>query len=372
MNTADKTVTHYRKHILCAVGILVFVLGTHVASAETILRLEAPEIGAQLTEEAKKRQAQEAPSSPETDTPLPTSSTPDATTGAPEISPAPETPPADPFPQPAGEEPLVEAVGPIVDSAVAPNPTAPMVFEELSEEELDELYAEVEAQAAVNVWDPFESFNRDMYAFNDTLNSWVLTPVSKAWAYVIPDEIRMVTHNFFYNIAAPRRIINCLLQGNFKGAGVELGRFAVNTIMGLGGFGDVASAIEPLKQTYDADTDQTLGRYDVPEGPYLVLPVLNFFTIRSLAGWGGDIAMHPFTYVPDASYVLTATSAVRIVNDMSFRLGTYETLRDASIDPYATFRDAYVQYRRKKAQEAKVRQTASEVKVPAEEALVFP
>jgi len=225
--------------------------------------------------------------------------------------------------------------------------------EELSENELDDLYAEVEAQAAVNVWDPFESFNRDMYALNDTLNTVILNPVSKSYAYIMPEEIRMVIHNFFYNLAAPKRILNCLFQGNLNGMGVELGRFFINTVMGFGGFGNVASAVEPLKNTYDADTDQTLGKYDISEGPYIVLPILNFFTFRSLFGFGGDTLMYPLTYVPNGGYISVGASAARIINDMSFRLNAYEALKDASIDSYATFRDAYVQYRRKKVQDAK-------------------
>ena len=353
--------------VLAIMGMLVLNAGN--AQSETILRLKSPEIGTQINEELEKKSVEQAlqETGPKTSPFVePQAAPPSLISPSPAIQTDFQTERKEsPFPEEASQDPLIETVGPIVDPEITPDPQAPMAVEDLSEEELDELYAEVEAQAAVNVWDPFEDFNRDMYAFNDTLNNWLLSPLSTLWSYVIPEEIRMVLHNFFYNLTAPKRILNCLFQGNFRGAGVELGRFAVNTVMGLGGFGDIASAIEPLKQTYDADTDQTFGRYDVLEGPYIVLPVLNFFTFRSLVGMGVDTLMHPFTYVQNAGLALTGATAIRLVNDASFRLGAYETLRDASIDPYATFRDAYVQYRRKKAQEAKDFRSVSGAGIPS-------
>ena len=95
-----------------------------------------------------------------------------------------------------------------------------------------------------SIADPLEPFNRAMYHFNDKLYFWVLKPVAQGYQKVVPEVARVGVSNFFTNLTSPIRFVNCLLQGNFRGAASELGRFVVNTLWGIGGLLDPASSEE--------------------------------------------------------------------------------------------------------------------------------
>ena len=212
---------------------------------------------------------------------------------------------------------------------------------------LDE--TKVKEQDAVTIADPLEPFNRAMYHFNDKLYFWVLKPVAQGYNKAVPETARVSVSNFFSNITFPIRFVNCLLQVNFDGAARELGRFMVNTVFGIGGFLDPASRKGANLEKQDNDFGQTLGVYGVGQGFYVMWPILGPSSPRDTVGLVGDSFLHPVSYI----YPWEAAAGIRMydrVNDTSLKIGDYESLKDAAIDPYVAIRDAYAQYRHKKIQ----------------------
>jgi phospholipid-binding lipoprotein MlaA len=206
-------------------------------------------------------------------------------------------------------------------------------------------YVEEEsAPEKAGIADPLEPFNRAMHHFNDKLYFWVLKPVARGYGKVVPEVARIGVSNFFSNIGSPVRIANCVFQANFAGAARELGRFVVNTIWGIGGFLDLASGNAVNLPKQDEDFGQTLGVYGLGQGFYINWPIFGPSSPRDTVGMIGDLFLHPFTYLIDAD-VLAGIKAYDKVNATSLAIGDYESLKDAAVDPYVAFRDAYVQYR---------------------------
>ena len=199
--------------------------------------------------------------------------------------------------------------------------------------------------------DPLEPFNRAMYHFNDKLYFWVLKPVAQGYKAVVPEVARIGVGNFFTNIAFPIRFVNCLLQANFKGATIEVGRFVLNTLGGMGGFLDPASHEDVGLAMQDEDFGQTLGVYGVGQGFYIVWPILGPSSPRDTLGTVGDYFTHPLFYYDGPWLIPWGLWAYDKVNDTSLRIGDYESLKEAAIDPYVALRDAYVQYRLNKVKE---------------------
>jgi len=209
---------------------------------------------------------------------------------------------------------------------------------------LDELDAEDEAAETDSVWDPLYGWNKAMFHFNDKFYFWFAKPVAQGYKAVVPYEIRDSLRNFFFNIFAPVRVTNCLLQGKFNRAGSEFGRFFVNSTAGVLGLGDPAKNFPALNPPSE-DMGQTLGVYGISNGPYLVLPILGPATVRDAVGMFADrFLFNPFSYTDtfELSLGLTATN---YLNDASFRIGDYEALKDSAIEPYESMRDFYIQYR---------------------------
>ncbi len=203
--------------------------------------------------------------------------------------------------------------------------------------------------AVINVPDPLAPFNRAMYVFNDRAYFWVLKPVALAYRKVAPEQFRLCVKNFFYNIAAPIRFANCLLQGKFTSAARELTRFFINSTVGCGGLNDL-TPLYPDLQTHPEDLGQTFGRYGIGEGFYIVLPLLGPSSLRDTIGMVGDIFIDPVTYF-NTTTIGIGTRALDMINLTSFRIGDYEAIKDAAIDPYEALRNGYLQYRRKQVSE---------------------
>jgi phospholipid-binding lipoprotein MlaA len=197
--------------------------------------------------------------------------------------------------------------------------------------------------------DPLEPFNRAMYHFNDKLYFWALKPVARGYNLVIPEPARVSVKNFFSNLRFPIRFVSSLLQADFSGAATELGRFAVNTIWGVGGLLDPSSSQQLNLPKRDADFGQTLGVYGVGQGFYIVWPILGPSSPRDSAGIVGDFFLYPVSYI-SPWYDWLAVRAYEEVNDTSLSIGDYESLQEAAIDPYVALRDAYSQYRQKKVE----------------------
>lgn len=232
------------------------------------------------------------------------------------------------------------------DQTTAASPVEAPGGGEFDEAFMDEDEAEI---AAAAVADPLIHFNRAMFTFNDRLYLWVLEPVARGYRAVLPVVVRTCVKNFFRNLAAPVRIVNSLLQGKPRLASAALGAFVVNTTAGVAGLGDPASR-HPELNPGDEDLGQTLGRYGVGNGIYLVLPFLGPSTLRDTVGLIGDRFLAPATYVLTTAESGAATG-VEVVNFTSFHIGEYQSLKAAALEPYVALRDAYVQYRRKKVSE---------------------
>jgi ABC-type transporter lipoprotein component MlaA len=156
--------------------------------------------------------------------------------------------------------------------------------------------------------------------------------------------------NFFVNLLFPVRFVNSILQGNFRGAGIELSRFMVNSTLGLGGLFDPSSRGLNLPMQ-DEDLGQTLGVYRMGHGVFLTVPVLGPYTVRSLLGWVGDTYLDPVTWYLDPLLWRWGVKGYKKFNEVSLTLGDYEALKEAAIDPYVAIRNGYVQYRNTKVKE---------------------
>jgi phospholipid-binding lipoprotein MlaA len=217
----------------------------------------------------------------------------------------------------------------------------------------EDLAAEDDLEAgeapSVRIADPLAPWNRAMFQFNDKLYFWALKPAARAYKATVPRLARKGVENFFHNLGTPIRLVSDLLQFNIRDAAVELGSFMINTTWGVAGFGNLFAG-NPEAKTPDADLGLALARHGVGNGIYLVWPFLGPSTVRDTAGWVGGLFLDPVSYVQplEASLGVRAYSEV---NATSFRIGDYESLKDAAIDPYLAVRDAYLQNRAKKVRE---------------------
>ncbi len=207
---------------------------------------------------------------------------------------------------------------------------------------------EEDEAATVQVADPLRWFNEAMFKFNDKAYFWVLKPAAKGYSKVMPKPAREGIRNFFNNLLMPVRFVNCILQGKGKAATGELGRFVMNSTVGVLGFGNPAAKYPNLNPD-EEDLGQTFGRYGIGNGFYLVWPILGPSTLRDTVGDVGDWYLDPVTYVNPmlAEYGIKAGE---MVNETSLRIGEYENLKEAAIDPYTAFRNAYLQYRKGKVE----------------------
>ncbi len=193
--------------------------------------------------------------------------------------------------------------------------------------------------------DPIEQGNRDFYAFNDTMYFWVLKPLARVWG-VIPEELRVSVRNVFYNIRFPVRFINCLLQAKGQKASYEFGQFFINTTVGFLGIANVA-ANYPHLQPSKEDLGQTFAVWGIGNGAYLMLPFFGPSSVRDGLGRLGDTFLDPIWWLVEDIGTSLAIRAGETVNDTSLRIGEYEALIEAALDPYIMIRNAYVQNRNK-------------------------
>ena len=193
--------------------------------------------------------------------------------------------------------------------------------------------------------DPFESFNRTMYAFNDAADRAVIKPVATGYRDHVPRPIRTGIANFFGNLQDVIVLVNDLLQLKFEQGMSDFSRIVFNTTFGLLGFIDVATHMGLPK--HNEDFGQTLGYWGVPPGPYLVLPFLGPSNARDAVGLVGDIYVHPmFQGLITDEAVSWGAVGLRYVDLRAQLLGATKVVDEAALDPYAFVRDAYLQRRR--------------------------
>ncbi len=208
----------------------------------------------------------------------------------------------------------------------------------------------------VEIADPLEPVNRVTHQFNDKLYFWALKPVAQGYKAVVPEPARIGVKNFFSNPGFPARFLSCLLQTDFSGAATEAGRFTINTVWGIGGLLDPSSGKELNLQIQDTDLGQTLGVYGVGQCFYIVWPILGPSSPRDTISIAGDYFLSPVSYI-SPWYAWLGVRTYEEVNATSLRIGDYEALKEAAIDPYVAFRDAYIQYRLKQVEARKAKRT---------------
>lgn len=191
--------------------------------------------------------------------------------------------------------------------------------------------------------DPFESYNRAMFAFNEVFDENLLRPVAETYHDNMPDFIQTGVSNFFSNLDDVLVFFNDLLQFKFKRAASDLTRFVSNSIFGVFGLMDVATDMGLPK--HNEDFGQTLASWGVSEGPYLVLPFLASRTVRDTAGLVVDWQVDPVLQITDKEARWTAI-ALEAVDTRVQLLTASKILDQAALDKYIFVRDAYLQRRK--------------------------
>jgi len=217
-------------------------------------------------------------------------------------------------------------------------------------------------EGAGEEYDPWEPMNVNVFEFNRQLDRFVLKPVAKGYNFVMPDLVQVGISNIFSNLRFAPRFLNNVFQGKLKGAGIEVGRFLINSTVGLAGFFDLAKNVDLV--TPEEDMGQTLGFYGVKPGPYLVLPFLQPFTVRDLVGYVSDVFLNPINWlvvpiievegVPSviahknrttSSIIQLGARVGEIVNERSLNLEKFQGVEEATLDLYTAVRNAYLQKR---------------------------
>jgi phospholipid-binding lipoprotein MlaA len=201
--------------------------------------------------------------------------------------------------------------------------------------------------------DPLEPANRVFYAVNDGLDVVFLRPIALAYRNVLPDPVQHGVHNVLSNLGSPVRLANDMMQGKPRRAGDTLVRFVVNTTAGVVGIFDVAADLG--YKYHDSDFGMTLASWGVGEGPYLFLPVLGPSNPRDAAGFGVDIALDPLTWIGKGQTVSDLGLVRYGLGAVDARAGVlddFDKIKKQALDPYATVRSVYRQYREGKIKDA--------------------
>jgi len=198
-------------------------------------------------------------------------------------------------------------------------------------------------------YDPWEPFNEKMFNFNYKLDRYVIKPVAKVYNEIVLDGEKQALANLFDNVRVPKRFVNSLLQGKFKGAAREIARFVINTTLGVGGMADVAKYQFHLEKS-DEDTGQTFGYYGAGPGAYLVLPFLPPMDVRDGIGYVFDLALDPLTYVLPAGPSVGRYTE-NMVNNRAQNLDTFEAVEESTLDLYSAVRNGYLTRRKQQIAE---------------------
>ncbi len=196
----------------------------------------------------------------------------------------------------------------------------------------------------IEEYDPWESFNEKIFTFNYTFDRYVLKPVAKGYNFIMPDLFQQMIGRGFDNIRVVPKLVNNLLQGNWKGFTVELGRFLINSTLGIGGLFDIARQEFGLEKT-KVDFGQTLGKWGIKSGPFLIVPFLPPLTVRDGIGYGVDSAMDPLGYFIPFFPDKLAMRLGDIINDRALNLELFQGFEETTVDLYSAMRNGYLQRR---------------------------
>jgi phospholipid-binding lipoprotein MlaA len=196
---------------------------------------------------------------------------------------------------------------------------------------------------AANPVDPWERFNRRVFAFNETVDEAVLKPVAEGYRKAVPQLVRTGIGNVLGNIYDVWSMANHLLQGKVH-HGLDMGmRVLTNTLFGLGGLLDPATEMGLVRRS--EDFGQTLGRWGLPSGPYLVLPLLGPSSVRDGVGLLADRQVSPAA-LPDPQAARYGVTALEVVHQRALLLGTTALVDSVALDRYSFLRDGYLSRRR--------------------------
>jgi len=200
------------------------------------------------------------------------------------------------------------------------------------------------------IYDPFENFNRKVFGFNEFVDKNIALPAVKKYRQFTPKVVRDSVHNFLNNISLPFVVINSILQGNSENSMASFSSFLINTTLGIGGFFDIAGN-KKIKYN-DEDFGQTIGKYGVKSGAYLVIPLIGPINVRDLSGFAVEKIVNPFSFVNTRNEtnqdLLLFSVSLSLIQGLDTREGLIEVVDDIrknSFDTYATVRSAYSQRR---------------------------
>jgi len=192
--------------------------------------------------------------------------------------------------------------------------------------------------------DPWENWNRKVFAFNERLDEKLLKPVATAYNNVVPSLVRTGVGNFFGNFSDAWSAVNNLLQGKLESAFRDVFRVGTNTFFGLGGVLDVASDLGLDRS--NEDLGQTFGRWGMAPGAYIVWPVLGPSTVRESIALPFDRWLSSPAIVTSGSLAQASVTSLQLVNTRASLLGASRLIDDIALDKYTFLRDAYLQRRR--------------------------
>lgn len=248
---------------------------------------------------------------------------------------APVTPVAAP-PAAAAASPAPPVAGADTDAARAAAATAPG-----GDDDFDALYGGTSNTGSAAAYDPWEPFNRKVHKFNNAVDRGIARPLATAYTHVVPRFARTGVSNFFSNLRAPVTITNQLLQGRGADAWDSLGRFLMNSTLGIGGLFDPASkAMVPRR---NEDFGQTLGAWGWRRSRYVELPFFGPRTVRDVFGLAGDIPLSPMRRIEEDKLRI-GLQGLQLV-DTRAQLLAIDDLRDTAVDEYSLVRDAWMQRR---------------------------
>lgn len=215
--------------------------------------------------------------------------------------------------------------------------------------DIDEILDEEAAPLEVN--DPIEGANRGVFWFNDTLDVYLLEPIARGYDYLVPDRAQESIGNFFDTLRYPIYLFSDLVSGDITRVGEDSARFGINATIGFLGFFDVAEDFGFERQATDAGV--AFGKLGVPEGPYIVLPVLGPSNARDAVGEIVNFALDPLAAVQFSQIANSTQTAIttgggvgRTINRRSQMLANVKSAKEASVDYYLFVQSAYTQYRR--------------------------
>lgn len=199
---------------------------------------------------------------------------------------------------------------------------------------------------AGGIFDPYEKQNRKVHAFNRSLDKAFVRPAARGYSAIIPDAIEDSIGNFAGNLGQPSVIVNSLLQGDLRGAGLSTTRFLTNTVLGFGGFVDAAAEFQMPE--HDTDFGETLYKWGAGEGAYIELPALGPSNLRDTTGKVVDLFTNPLSYTVNSpeKYYGTAASVASRLSDRGRYEDTIDSILYDSADSYAQARLIYLQNRR--------------------------